>query len=106
MEVSASTERALEYIAQRANDVARAYSPGAVPNFDDVTTDRQEPRMTFDPLSIATPRDSYLISSGERGRTSYTQDGSLACKDGVIVGANGSAILGFGPDAPSALGAL
>lgn len=95
MMINAATQDALDRIAQRAADVQRAFTPGAVPQFGDVATDRPASRPLLDPLAVAAPQDAYFLSTDERGRTVYTRDGSFALRDGTLVGANGRDILGF-----------
>jgi flagellar basal body rod protein FlgG len=95
MMVNAATQDALDRIAQRAADVQRAFTPGATPQFGDVATDAPASRVAFDPLSVAAPPDVYFLTTDERGRTTYTRDGGFAMHDGMLVGANGRAILGF-----------
>jgi len=93
--VSASTERALDYIAQRASDVQRAYAPGAVPAFDDVANARSAVSKNVDPLSIALPNDAYLITRDAPSDPLYTRDGGLQVRDGLLVTQRGSPVLGY-----------
>jgi flagellar basal body rod protein FlgG len=95
MMVNAATQDALDRIAQRAADVQRAFTPGAIPQFGDVATDAPASRAALDPLSVAPPADAYFLTTDERGRTAYTRDGGFALRDGTLVGANGRAIFGF-----------
>jgi flagellar basal body rod protein FlgG len=95
MMVNAATQDALGRIAQRAADVQRAFTPGAIPQFGDVETDRPASRAMLDPLSVAAPPDAYFLTTDERGRAVYTRDGGFAVEGGKLVGANGQAILGF-----------
>lgn len=95
MLVNAATERALEYIAARGADANRAFTPGARPQFDDVGTDAAAPRFVPDPLSVVPPADAYFITSDDRGRAAYTQNGSFSISDGAVVGSNGRPILGY-----------
>ncbi len=93
--INAATQDALDRIAQRAQDVQRAFTPGAVPQFGDAATDRATSRAALDPLSVAPPADAYFVTTDERGRAVYTRDGGFAITDGMLVGANGRPILGF-----------
>jgi flagellar basal body rod protein FlgG len=95
MMINAATEDALERIVQRAQDVQRAFMPGASAQFGDVVTDQSASRAVLDPLSAAAPADAYFVTTDERGRTVYTRDGGFSLADGTLVGANGRAILGF-----------
>jgi flagellar basal body rod protein FlgG len=95
MLINAATQDALDRIAQRTQDVQRAFTPGAAPQFSDVATERTTSRPSLDPLSVAAPADAYFLTSDERGRTVYTRDGCFHVRDGALVGNNGRAILGF-----------
>ena len=103
MQVSASTERALEYVDARASDVARAYTAGATPLFGDVGGPGTA-QKDFDPMSVALPDDAYLVSRGDR-RTSYTRDGALRLDEGTLCDSSGAPIVGFEGD-NSAMGTL
>jgi flagellar basal body rod protein FlgG len=105
MQVNAAIRDAFDTIARRADDVQRAFTPGAQPAFDDVATPGDRSRVIFDPLSAAAPPDAYFISSDERGRTTYTRDGALQLAGGAICGADGRPMYGFAPGQP-ALSAL
>lgn len=104
MMIDAATERAFERIAQRAGDVARAFVPGAAPLFGD-TAAAPSSRAVPDPLSIAPPGDAYFVTTDASGRTSYTQNGTLALRDGALVDATGKLVMGFAGPA-STIGAL
>ena len=95
MFVSASTERSLDLIAARASDLYRAFTPGATPASDDVATSVPESRRVFNPLSVTLPDNDFFVTSDERGRTTYTRDGSLRVTDGILAGENGRPILGY-----------
>lgn len=95
MQVSASTERALDYIGERARDVQAAFTPGAAPSFDDVANQREKSHASFDPLDVALPEGSYLLTSDEQGRVLYTRDGGLRVRDGMLLTGSGSPALGF-----------
>ncbi len=95
MTVNAAIADALDRIEQRSADVQRAFTPGAVPQFGDVTTATPTSRAALDPLSVAPPPDAYFISTDERGRMVYTRDGDFTLRDGTLAGADGRAVLGF-----------
>jgi len=63
-----------------AQDVQRAFTPGAAPNFGDVATDRATSRAVLDPLSVAPPPDAYFLTTDERGRSAYTRDGGFVLR--------------------------
>lgn len=98
MMINAATQDALDRIAQRAADVQRAFTPGALPAFGDVATDAGSSRAALDPLSVAAPAQAYFLTTDARGRTVYTRDGCFALRDGTLTGADGRAILGFTSD--------
>ena len=95
MIVNSSTSDALEYISERAKDVYRAYTPGASSNRGDVMNHGAPPRPSLDPLSAAPPEETYFLTTDDRGRRSYTQNGSFHVLNGMICGANGRPILGY-----------
>jgi flagellar basal body rod protein FlgG len=94
MFLNPSLAGALDRITERAADVRRAYTPGAIPQHDDVATPSSTSDFTFDPLCVVAPDGAYLIASDERGRPLYTRDGALAVRDGVLVDQSGHPILG------------
>jgi flagellar basal body rod protein FlgG len=94
---------ALDRIAERANDVRRAFVPGAVPAHDDVATGRPSSDPTLDPLSVASPNDAYFVSAKANGELVYTRDGSFHLSEGALVGPDDHPILGFvAPERPLA----
>ncbi len=102
--IDAATQRALEQITARSQDVQQAFTPGAMPNFGDVAAEPSS-RVVLDPLSVAPPSDAYFVATDARGRTVYTRDGSFHVMDGMLVDAAGTPVLGF--SAPgAALGEL
>ncbi len=85
---------ALDRIAERAADVRRAFTPGAVPRHDDVATASDRSDFTLDPLSVASPDGAYFITRDARGRTAYTRDGTFTVTGGRLVDARGFPVLG------------
>lgn len=94
MFLSSSLSAALDRIAERAADVRRAYTPGAVPQHDDVATPTKRSDFTFDPLAVTAPDGVYFITNDDQGRTEYTSDGSFQLRGGKLVDADGRPILG------------
>lgn len=97
MLISNATTRALDDIAVRERDVLQAYTPGAAPIRGDVAkpvTLQAAP----DPLSVAPPADSYFVTSDDRGRRLFTQDGSFKLDDGALVDTQGRPMLGYARD--------
>jgi len=84
---------ALQNVERRAEDLRMVFTGGAQPNFQDaLRPERVE--LTNDPLSVALPADAYFVS-GDAARPSYTRDGALAVRDGVLVSSDGTPVLGF-----------
>jgi flagellar basal body rod protein FlgG len=103
MFLNPSLTSALDRIAERAADVRRAYTPGAIPQHDDVATPSTNSDFTLDPLCVVVPDGAYLMTADEQAQPLYTRDGALALRDGVLVGQNGRPILGRNtPGAPLA----
>ena len=94
MVVNAALSAALDRIAERAADVRRAFTPGALPQHDDVATSAERSDFTLDPLSVAPPDGAYFITVDARGRTAYTRDGTFAVTGGGLVDGRGLAVLG------------
>jgi flagellar basal body rod protein FlgG len=94
MMINAAMQRAFERISARADDVQRAFTPGAAPRFDDVGAPSSA-RLVLDPLSVAAPDGAYFVTADERGRTAYTQDGAFSLRDGKLVTASGMPVLGY-----------
>jgi flagellar basal body rod protein FlgG len=89
-----SMSAALNRIAERAADVGRAFTPGAVPQRDDVATPAPSSGFTLDLLSVAAPDGTYFIVSDPRGHAAYTRDGAFALRDGRLVAADGAPVFG------------
>lgn len=102
MSLSPALGAALDRIAERAADVRRAYTPGALPLHDDVATPAPASDFSLDPLAVTAPDGAYFIVTDERGRRSYTRDGSFTLLGGRLVTRGGASVLGQrGPgDAP------
>lgn len=94
MFLNPSMSGALDRISERAADVRRAYTPGAIPAHDDVATPSNTSDFTFDPLCVVAPDDAYFVVSDEQGQPLYTRDGAFRLRDGVLVDDEGHAILG------------
>jgi flagellar basal body rod protein FlgG len=94
MFLSSSLNAALDRIAERAADVRRAYTPGAVPQHDDVARPTTLSDFTLDPLAVTAPDGVYFITSDDQGRTAYTRDGAFQLRGGKLADADGQFILG------------
>lgn len=94
MIVNAASAQALEFIQERAADAARAFVPGARPDFGDVAAEAHSHAVP-DPLSVVSDEDAYFVTSDDRGRTAYTQNGALQFADGKLVTSGGRPVLGF-----------
>jgi flagellar basal body rod protein FlgG len=99
--LNAGLSAALDRIAERAADVRRAFTPGALPVRGDVATDAPRERFTLDPLSVSAPDAAYFVVAGEHGARAFTRDGSFRFVDGRLVTESGRAVLGRRrPDGP------
>ena len=84
---------AMENVERRAEDLRMVFTGGAQPNFPDaLRAERAE--LTNDPLSVALPPDAYFVA-GDAARPTYTRDGALAVRDGVLSSSDGTPVLGF-----------
>lgn len=95
MFVNTATERSLDLISQRAADVYKAFTPGALPEHSDVETGAPQSRAVLDPLAVSAPGDDFFMTFDERGRTTYTRDGDFRLESGTLVGSNGRPVLGY-----------
>jgi flagellar basal body rod protein FlgG len=86
---------ALDRIAERAADVRRAFTPGAVPQHDDVATRGARSDFTLDPLSVAPPDGAYFVTRDERDGNAYTRDGSFSLRGGRLVDGDGRPVYGI-----------
>lgn len=93
---------ALKRIADRANDVLAAYTPGAFPQFGDAVAP-SAPLPVDDPLSVAAPPGAWFVTSGANAARTYTRaggfhigsDGTLQTIDGArVLGTSGSGAVG------------
>jgi flagellar basal body rod protein FlgG len=91
--LTSGLSQALDRIAERVADVRRAYTPGAVPEHDDVATPSATSTFTLDPLAVVPPEGAYFVAN-EEGRHVYSRDGNLSLRDGALVDGGGRAICG------------
>ncbi|HEY6325784.1 MAG TPA: hypothetical protein VIW73_04610 [Candidatus Cybelea sp.] len=105
MFLNAAMSAALDRITERAADVRRAFTPGAVPVHDDVLTPSPSSDFTLDPLAVSAPDQAYFITTDNRGRTAYTRDGSFSIRAGALVDGSGRSVCGVraAGDAPAQL---
>lgn len=96
MFLSSTMSAALDRIAERAADVRRAFTPGAVPQHDDVATPAAASDFTLDPLAVAAPDGTYFITDDSEGRRTYTRDGAFIIRAGKLTDGDGRPILGVG----------
>jgi flagellar hook protein FlgE len=85
---------ALDRIGERAADVRLAFTPGAMPRFDDVANGAPSSTVTLDPLSTAPPDGAYFIVRGNDNEPLYTRNGSFRIERGILVDARGNPVLG------------
>jgi flagellar basal body rod protein FlgG len=94
MFLNPSLGMALDRIAERAADVRRAYTPGALPAHDDVATVATVSDFALDPLAVVAPDGTYFVTADEQGRRSYARDGSFRLLEGRLVDGGGHRIFG------------
>jgi flagellar basal body rod protein FlgG len=97
MMLPAGSLDALKRIADRANDVLAAFTPGAMPQFGDVSGSRP-PVPSDDPLSVAAPPGTWFVATDERGTRTFTRAGSFHLgADGTLQTPDGARVLGTPP---------
>lgn len=97
---------ALKRIADRANDVLAAYTPGAFPQFGDASAPAP-PQPVDDPLSVAAPPGTWFVTLDERGARSYTRAGSFHVgSDGTLQAPGGARVVGTSPGNDGVIGPL
>jgi len=85
---------ALKRIADRANDVLAAYTPGAIPRNGDVNG-TLPPLPNGDPLSVAAPPGAWFVTLDDVGTRTYTRAGSFHLgPDGTLQTVDGARVLG------------
>jgi flagellar basal body rod protein FlgG len=85
---------ALKRIADRANDVLAAYTPGAIRRYGDVNG-TLPPLPNDDPLSVAAPPGAWFVTLDERGTRTYTRAGNFQIgADGTLQTVDGARVLG------------
>jgi flagellar basal body rod protein FlgG len=94
MFLNSALTAALDRIAERASDVRRAFTPGALPEHDDVATPATKTDFTLDPLAVTAPDGAYFVIRDERGRYAYTRDGDFEFRDGRLVDRSGRTVCG------------
>ncbi len=94
MFVNAGLSAALDRISERAADVRRAFTPGALPAHGDVATGASRQRFTLDPMSVSAPDGAYFIVAGQRDTRTFTRNGSFRFTDGHLVTEHGDPVLG------------
>jgi len=95
MFLNSSLSAALDRIAERAADVRRAFTPGAVPQYDDVATPGTSSSFTLDPLAVAAPDGAYFITSDDRAGRAYTRNGDFSLRSGRLTDAGGDPVFGI-----------
>jgi flagellar basal body rod protein FlgG len=105
MFLNAAMSAALDRITERAADVRRAFTPGAVPEHDDVLTSAPSSDFALDPLAVSAPDHAYFVTTDDGGRTAYTRDGSFSLRGGALVDDSGRQVCGVrgAGDAPAQL---
>jgi len=103
--IDAAVASALERIDSRDADVRNAYRAGAFPLHDDVAHPAG-PVPASDPLSVALPEGSYVLTQNENGSAAYSRDGTFELVGGGLRSADGRPVLGFALGNRTALAAL
>ena len=97
---------ALKRIADRANDVLAAFTPGAMPRFGDVNG-TSAPLPFDDPLSVAAPPGTWFVTLDERGARTYSRAGSFHIgADGTLQTVDGARVMGTAPNGTGVLAPL
>lgn len=94
MQVDPAIAAALDRVAARERDLRNAFEPGAFARAADVRS-KTQPRLELDPCSAAAPPDAFFVVQTSDGRRAYTRDGHIALRDGHIIDAAGTPLLGF-----------
>ncbi|MFY9663585.1 MAG: hypothetical protein WAK19_03955 [Candidatus Cybelea sp.] len=94
MFLSSTLSAALDRVAERAADARRAFTPGAIPQHDDVATPGTASDLTVDPLAVVAPDGAYFVTNDDEGARAYTRDGAFTIHGGKLTDADGRAILG------------
>jgi flagellar basal body rod protein FlgG len=95
MFLNSALTAALDRVLERAADVRRAFTPGALPEHDDVATPAVKSDFTLDPLAVTAPDGAYFIVRDERGEYRYTRDGAFQIREGRLVNRSGGAVCGI-----------
>lgn len=95
MFLNSALTAALDSIAERAADVRRAFTPGALPQHDDVATPAPKSDFTLDPLAVTAPDGAYFVVRDDRGEYRYTRDGDFEIRDGGLTDHSGAAVCGI-----------
>lgn len=103
MMLGTSSLDALRRIADRANDVLSAYTPGAFPLRNDVKA-ATVPLSSSDPLSVVAPPGAWFPVTGVSGARTYTRAGEFHVgDDGTLRTADDARAIGFAHDGAPAL---
>ncbi len=84
---------ALSRIAERANDLLNAYTPGFRPTFSDVTAALPKPEKSSNPLSVVAPADGWFVVAAKDGSRRYTRDGEFEFRNGALVTSHGEPVM-------------
>ena len=95
MFLNAALTAALDNVAERAADVRRAFTPGALPQYDDVATPSPKSDFTLDPLAASAPDGAYFVVRDDRGEYRYTRAGDFEIRDGRLTDRSGATICGI-----------
>ena len=93
--IDPATSSGLARIAARERDVMHAFDPGFIPEASDVAR-KSTVVPDVDPLGVAIPEGSFVVTPHASGGLAYARDGALAIVDDELRARDGGAVLGFG----------
>ncbi|HEV3156961.1 MAG TPA: hypothetical protein VGZ00_06395 [Candidatus Baltobacteraceae bacterium] len=94
--LNAVTSAALDRINVRAADALGAYRSGFQPLArDSAGSAASTIEPSVNPLDVVAPEGTYFLVGETNGERSYSRDGSLAIRDGILQDAGGRPVLGF-----------
>ncbi|MDQ2908927.1 MAG: hypothetical protein M3R44_06200 [Candidatus Eremiobacteraeota bacterium] len=92
--IDSALAAALERIESRDVDARNAYRPGAFAQNADVALPAALHRAA-DPLSVALPEGTYVLTPDAQGKVGYSRDGAFHLEAGELQSADGRPVLGF-----------
>jgi flagellar basal body rod protein FlgG len=92
--IDPATANALDRLDARNSDVRNAYVAGFIPLANDTT---RAPRVvpSADPLGVALPDGTFVLTPDPGGQIDYSRDGAFHVTDGELRASDGRPVLGF-----------